>query len=314
MHTAYTYGFGVGTFFHSEKLPAFALLVGMVLTFLCLRVSTRLIRKEVSWWPGNIHRGKVHVHHMVIGLIVMFPVGVLEFAVRPGAPWVEILALFFGGAAGAVFDEFALVLHLKDVYWEHEGRKSVVAVFLATSFTAFMAIGMVPLGYSDPTSPTAIIEWSAVGLMVLDLAFVAVAFLKGRLWMGWVGLFMPAFAFVAAVRLARPWSIWAHRRYGGKPQKMARAERRAADFNHRWGSRQRLLIDFIAGASNEAAGEPLALAHDLAAAPLGGVLPLEGDRNHGARYDPIVRGNTLTSPNSTSTNATGMVAGDEACG
>jgi len=80
-----------------------------------------------------------------------------------------------------------LVLHLKDVYWEHEGRKSVVAVFLGTSFTAFMAVGMIPLGYSDPLSQTAILEWSAVGAMLLDLASVAVAFLKGRLWMGWIG-------------------------------------------------------------------------------------------------------------------------------
>ena len=211
MHTAYTYGFGVGTFFHSEKLPAFALLVGMVLSFLGLRINTRLIRKQVSWWPGNIHRGKVHVHHMVIGLITMFIVGVLEFAIHPGTPWVEILALCFGGSAGTVFDEFALVLHLKDVYWEHEGRKSIVAVFLATSFIAFMAIGMVPLGYADPKSPVAVVEWIAVGAMLLDLVFVAMAFLKGRIWFGWIGLFMPLFAFVAAVRLARPWSIWALR-------------------------------------------------------------------------------------------------------
>jgi hypothetical protein len=272
MHTAYTYGFGVGTFFHSEKLPAFALLVGMVLTFLGLRINTHLIRKQVSWWPGNIRRGKVHVHHMVIGLIAMFAVGVLEFAIHPGAPWVEILALCFGGAAGAVFDEFALVLHLKDVYWEHEGRKSVVAVFLATSFIAFMAIGMVPLGYSDPNSQLAILEWSAVGAMILDLALVAVAFLKGRIWMGWIGLFMPAAALVAAVRLARPWSIWAHRQYGDKPQKMARAERRAADFDNRWGRRQRLIIDFFAGAQHEGPREPPGPPPDLAVAPLGGAL------------------------------------------
>ena len=271
MHTAYTYGFGVGTFFHSEKLPAFALLVGMVLAFLGVRINTRLIRRRVTWWPGNIHRGKVHVHHMIIGLIAMFVVGVVEFAIHPAAPWVEILALCFGGAAGAVFDEFALVLHLKDVYWEHEGRKSVVAVFLATSFIAFMAIGLVPLGYADPNSPAAIIEWSAIGVMVLDLAFVAVAFLKGRIWFGWVGLFMPFFAFVAATRLARPWSIWAHRWYADKPQKMARAERRAIDFDNRWGRRQRLIIDLFAGAPSAAVGEQIVLPLELAVAPLGGV-------------------------------------------
>ena len=281
MHTAYTYGFGLGTFFHSEKLPAFALLVGMVLTFLGLRINTRLIRKQVSWWPGNIHRGKVHVHHMVIGLIAMFIIGVLEFTIQPGAPWVEILALCFGGAAGAVFDEFALVLHVKDVYWEHEGRKSVVAVFLATSFIAFMAIGMVPLGYADPNSPVALLEWVAVGAMLLDLVFVAIAFLKGRIWFGWIGLFMPFFAFVAAIRLARPWSIWALRWYADKPLKIARAERRAADFDRLWGKRQRRTIDLFAGASSRPPAEPLALVPDLAAVPPGGVLPREGGPDGG---------------------------------
>jgi hypothetical protein len=277
MSAADTYGFWLGSFFHNEKLPAYAMLVGMVATFLCVRASARLIRRGVSWWPSNIHRGKVHVHHMVLGLPVMFVVGVLEFAVRPGTPWVEILALVFGGAAGTVFDEFALMLHLKDVYWEHEGRKSVVAVFLGTSFSAFMAVGMIPLGYSDPLSQTAIINWGVVGAMVLNAAFVAVAFLKGRPWMGWIGLFIPIFAFVAAVRLGRPRSVWARWRYEGRPQKTARAEQRAADFDQRWGSRQRRFIDFIAGAHGEVAGDPLARPHDLAVTPPEVALPVGGN-------------------------------------
>lgn len=277
MSTANAYGFWLGSFFHSEKLPAFALLTGMVLTFLGLRLSTRLIRKGVPWWPGNIHRGRVHVHHVVIGLPVMFVVGVVEFAVRPGPPGVEILALIFGGAAGAVFDEFALVLHLKDVYWEREGRKSVVAVFLGTSFTAFMTVGMVPLGYSDPLSQSAILEWSAIGVMLLNLAFAAAAFLKGRLWMGWIGLFIPVFAFIAAVRLGRPRSAWAHWRYSDKPQKMGRAERRALDFDRRWGSRRERFIDLVSGAASETGNGSLVLTHDPAVAPAGITMPGEGD-------------------------------------
>jgi lysyl-tRNA synthetase class 2 len=249
--TADTYGFWLGSFFHSEKLPAFALLAGLVVTFLCLRVNTRLIRKGVSWWPGNIRRGNVHVHHVVIGLPVMFVAGVVEFAVHPGSPWVELLAMFFGGAAGAVLDEFALILHLRDVYWEHEGRKSIMAVFLGTSFTAFMLVGMIPLGYSDPLSQSAIIEWAAFGAMILNLAFVVVAFLKGKLWMGWVGLFLPIVASWAAVRLGQPRSVWARWRYSDKPLKMARAERRSHEFQQRWGSRSERLITFLSGVPHD---------------------------------------------------------------
>jgi lysyl-tRNA synthetase class 2 len=253
MSTVAKYGFWLGSFFHSEKLPAFALLTGMVLTFLGLRMNTRLIRRGVSWWPGNIHRGKVHVHHVIIGLPVMFVVGVVEFTVHPGSPWVELLALFFGGAASAVFDEFALILHLKDVYWEREGRKSIGAVFLGVSFAAFMAVGMIPLGYSDPTSQSVILEWVAMAAILCNLAFVIVAFLKGRLWFGWIGLFIPVFAWVAAIRLGRPWSAYARWRYAAKPQKIARAERRAVDFQRRWGRRQDQLVNFICGATTEAA-------------------------------------------------------------
>ncbi len=283
MSTADTYGFWLGSFFHSEKLPAFALLAGIVVTFLGLRINTRLIRKGVTWWPGNIHRGKVHVHHSIIGLPVMFFTGVVEFTVHPGSPWVELLALFFGGAVSAVFDEFALILHLKDVYWEREGRKSIVAVFLGTSFTAFMAVGMIPLGYSDPTSQSVILEWCALGVMLLNLAFVVVAFLKGKPWMGSVGLFVPVFAFVAAIRLGRPQSPWALRRYAGKPQKMARAERRAVDFHRGLGRRQEQFVNLICGALSETPHQSHAVMPDddlpyhVAAPPLDAVALAEND-------------------------------------
>jgi len=237
----------MGSFFDSQKLPSLVLLFGMVLAFLCLRANTRLIRRGVSWWPGNIRRGKLHVHHMVFGLPAMFVVGLLEFAIRPGAPWAEILAFLFGGAAGAVFDEFALVLHLKDVYWERQGRQSIVAVFLGTSLTAFMVVGLIPLGYSDPRAAAALVGWLGLGSLLLNLAFVVVAFLKGRLWMGWVGIFVPLIAFVAAIRLARPLSPWARWHYGHRPARLARAEARAVRFDQRWGHWQRRLIDLIAG-------------------------------------------------------------------
>ena len=41
--------------------------------------------------------------------------------------------------------------------------------------------------------------------------------------MGLIGLFIPVIAYVGAIRLARPRSIWARRRYTGNPRKMAKA-------------------------------------------------------------------------------------------
>ena len=44
-----------------------------------------------------------------------------------------------------MLDEFALILHLHDVYWEEEGRTSVDAVFIAVAVTGLLLIGLRPL-------------------------------------------------------------------------------------------------------------------------------------------------------------------------
>ena len=49
-----------------------AFTVGLLLTFLFVRLNTRLIRAKVSWWFHDIEsEGGLHVHHMVIGVVLM---------------------------------------------------------------------------------------------------------------------------------------------------------------------------------------------------------------------------------------------------
>ena len=48
-----------------------------------------------------------------------------------------------------MLDEFALILHLHDVYWEEEGRTSVDAVFIAVAVTGLLLIGLRPLALGD---------------------------------------------------------------------------------------------------------------------------------------------------------------------
>ena len=49
-----------------------------------------VIRAKVRWWPGNVTRGDMHVHHMVFGVVLMSSAGVAELAAplppRPGGP------------------------------------------------------------------------------------------------------------------------------------------------------------------------------------------------------------------------------------
>jgi len=63
----------VGAGWMGETRAAMAgFLVGLLATFLFVRINTRLIRAKVSWWFHDIEsEGGTHVHHMVIGVILI---------------------------------------------------------------------------------------------------------------------------------------------------------------------------------------------------------------------------------------------------
>ena len=69
----------------------------------------------------DIEIGGVHIHHQVWGLLFMLAAGILSFAFEMSTPWLQMLAVVFGIGAALVLDEFALWLHLDDVYWSPEG-------------------------------------------------------------------------------------------------------------------------------------------------------------------------------------------------
>ena len=92
----------------------------MLLSFGFIRFSTRMIRAEVSWWPGNVSPGGLHIHHLVFGIVLMMLAGFIAFAIQPYSPWFEITAGLFGIGMGLTLDEFALWLYLDDVYWAEQ--------------------------------------------------------------------------------------------------------------------------------------------------------------------------------------------------
>ena len=65
---------------HTGRLPLFCFFVAFVVSFGFIRLSARLIRAKVRWWPGNVVAGDVHVHHMVFGVVLMTIGGVAELA------------------------------------------------------------------------------------------------------------------------------------------------------------------------------------------------------------------------------------------
>jgi lysyl-tRNA synthetase class 2 len=224
--------------------PLFLLLLGLLGSFLFIRFSVRMIRRGTKWWPGNVQPGGVHIHHVVFGQAMMLAGGTGEFAVRGGGRVVhDALAVLFGVGCGLVLDEFALVLHLEDVYWEEEGRKSVDAVILAVAVIGLLLIGQAPLGgYVGGGS-----AGSYVVAAVL-VAFVVLSLMKGKVWTGLLGVMVPLLAVAGALRLARPGSPWARWRYGARPRRMARSERREDRIHRRLVAVKTAMMDAVAGA------------------------------------------------------------------
>jgi hypothetical protein len=207
----------------SGRGTAFLVLASFLVTFLFIRTSARLIRNpKVTWWPGNVEAGGLHIHHLVWGICLVLIAGFLGFAADLENPWWHVSAIAFGIGAGLTIDEFALWLYLRDVYWSQQGRLSVDAGVIATAFALLVVLGTKPFGLDEPGSVlgTAVLVAQAVALS-------AIAFLKGRFLIGVVALFLPLWGLIAAVRLAKPDSPWARWRYrGARAGRLDRARRR----------------------------------------------------------------------------------------
>ncbi|MCK0516422.1 hypothetical protein [Williamsia sp. DF01-3] len=210
-------------------------LVGFIVTYGITRWITRSIRarsentpndaEAASGGPVNdIYIGGVHIHHQVWGILLILTTGLLEFRFQPDPPWREVLAAAFGIGAALALDEFALWLHLEDVYWSEEGRKSIDAVMIATVFGVAMLVGTTPLGGIDEGNPSSTSVAITALIVLVHVAYSVICLLKGKLATGLIGLPVPLLGLIGALRLAHPTSYWARRFYSER--KLERAERR----------------------------------------------------------------------------------------
>lgn len=222
------------------RQPLMWCLIAFILTFFITRSITRYIRATANqtgprkWWqPRNISgKGGTHIHHAVFGVILVLVSGV-AMVTMAGSGTVHqftAAAIFFGIGSALVLDEFALILHLQDVYWSEDGRTSVDAVFVAVAVAGLLVLGFNPLSlfdvgiWRDADSTAARI--SVLLLAALNLVLAVLVLLKGKLWTGLLGMFFTPLLFIGAVRLARPHSPWARWHYQDKPRKMHRSMER----------------------------------------------------------------------------------------
>lgn len=240
------------------KQPLLFVFLGLLAAFLFIRLSVRMIRSEVSWWPKNVESsGGLHIHHVVFGIVFMIVAGFgLASPAGHERPWGEILGALFGIGTALVLDEFALVLHLEDVYWSEQGRLSVDTVVLGTAACGLLLVGALPFGAdSTSTNGEPASGWGFAVTLAINAAFVVVCLLKGKAFTGLIGILVPFVALIGALRLARPGSPWARRLYKDGSRKQERA--RSREEREGWRRTLRIkLYNAVAGRPEQADPQP----------------------------------------------------------
>jgi len=115
----------------------FNLLAGFLGAFALVRISTLGIRDD--WGPfRNVSVGGRHIHHFVPGILIAFASGTAALLTED-EDLEEHLALPMGIGMGLTFDEAALLLDLRDVYWTREG---LLSVQLSLGATAILSLAI----------------------------------------------------------------------------------------------------------------------------------------------------------------------------
>jgi hypothetical protein len=229
----------------ANKLPLMLCFLAFVVTFLLTRLITRMIRDGRGPFRNDVTAGGTHIHHSVPGIILLI-IGALTAVGGPDQlGWRSFAAIAVGIGMSLVLDEFALILHLQDVYWSGEGQLSVEAVSLTAACLGLALAGFSPFGVQDVGNIELTLRLTASGVLIADGVLALICVLKGKYRTALFGLFLPPVGVIGALRLARPSSIWARHRYRG--ERLERATRRAADFDRHWAPIQTDWADFIGG-------------------------------------------------------------------
>lgn len=118
----------------------FNLLAGFLGSFALVRLSTWAIRDNRGPFR-NVKIGGRHIHHFVPGILLAFGSGTAAL-LTDNDLLEQQLALPMGAGIGLTFDEAALLLDLRDVYWTREG---LLSVQLSLGATAILSIAILTL-------------------------------------------------------------------------------------------------------------------------------------------------------------------------
>ena len=136
---------------------------------------------------------------MVVGIVLALISGTLIIGFEPVENIYELLlCAVFGSGAALILDEFALVFRLQDVYfWSDEGRASIDAVIVAITVGVLVLLHIVP--FDDKTSQDGG-RWTLLAIFSIHIAPVVVTMLKGKIWLGLIGILVAFVSLVGAIR------------------------------------------------------------------------------------------------------------------
>jgi len=254
--------------YNDNKEPLLIVFLAFLITFALTRLYTRLARKH-GW--GSASSGGVHVHHMVVGVILMGIGGLLSFTQFNYEESVyNLSAILFGTGLALTLDEFAMIFHLKDVYWSEEGRTSIDAILLGAAGAGAVLVMASPFtnaGQAKPKNSNAsdwVVENSQYRvnlwlILMISLVVAIIVLLKKKPFLAVMGFVFLPVGIISACRLAKPGSPWARwfyspRKGSGAVERRARKlERSTYRFTEgRWGRFERAFSDLIGGAPDQA--------------------------------------------------------------
>jgi hypothetical protein len=124
------------------KEAQLVILITFLATFALVRLITHSIRADrFKHLLKNVQTSSgLHVHHLVPGIILLLISGYLGIGLSAHVSE-NLVAILFGIGAALTLDEFALWLHLEDVYWAKQGRDSIDAVVITATIIAIGLIG-----------------------------------------------------------------------------------------------------------------------------------------------------------------------------
>ena len=123
------------------------------------------------------------------------------------------------------------------------GRKSIDAIVIGLLLGIIFLMQITPFASNTENAAGAVL----VTAIVINLGFVVISALKGKIITACFGVFIPILAQVGAIRIAEPTSPWARKFYKKHGRNIKKSKKRYARYEKQWRPIKERVWDIIGG-------------------------------------------------------------------